>query len=89
MFFNIEEMYRTDLKHLQMTDAKIVTFDDDEKPDLTLLLPVSVLDLTTRILTSEQPFLVRRSDFSLVGDSLQLDTSTAGPKLWESKNDHF
>ncbi|MGB8354188.1 MAG: hypothetical protein WCD79_09900 [Chthoniobacteraceae bacterium] len=75
MFFNIEEMYRTDLDHLQMTNAKIQTFDDDGKPDMTVLLPVSVMDLNTRILTSNQPFLVRRSDFSLVGEKLQLDTA--------------
>jgi hypothetical protein len=76
MFFNVEEMFRTDLDHVKMTNAKIQTFDDDGKPDMTVLLPVSMLDLNTRILTSEQPFLVRRSDFSLVGERLQLDTST-------------
>lgn len=75
MFFNVEEMFRTDLDHLQMTNAKIQTFDEDGKPDMTVLLPISKLDLNTRVLSSEQPFLVRGQNFSLVGEKLQLDTT--------------
>jgi hypothetical protein len=76
MFFNIDEMFRVDWGHLQMTNAKIQTFDDDGKADMMVLLPVSLLDLNTRILTSNQPFLLRRTDFSLVGENLQLNTVT-------------
>jgi len=76
MFFNIDEMFRKDWDHLQMTNAKIQTFDEDGKADMTVLLPVSVLDLNTRVLTTAQPFLVRRSDFSLVGENLELNTVT-------------
>jgi len=81
MRFNIDEMLRKDIDHLQMTNAKIETFDDDGRPDMTVLLPVSVLDLNTRVLTSAHPFLLRRTDFDLVGDTLELDTVTHQGKV--------
>lgn len=81
MFFNVDVMFRKDLGHLEMTNGKIETYDEDGKPDMTVLMPLSVLDLNTRIVTSEQPFLVRRTDFALVGQTLQLDTNTRQGKV--------
>jgi hypothetical protein len=74
MFFNIDEMLRSDPDHLVMTNAKIETYDDDGKPDITLLLPLSLLDLNTRMVSSNQPFVLKRTDFEMMGDTLQMDT---------------
>jgi hypothetical protein len=81
MRFNVDVMERTDLEHVEMTNAKIITYDDDQNTDLILLLPVSVLDLTTRILTSDKPFVLKKTDFEMMGDSLQLDTFTRQAKI--------
>jgi len=82
MRFNVEVMERKDLEHVAMTNAKIITYDDDQNADLILLLPVSVLDLTTRILTSDKPFVMKKTDFELMGDSLQLDTLGRQAKIF-------
>lgn len=74
MFFNVDVMFRADEGHMQMTNARVETYDDNGKPDMTVLLPVSLLDLNSRVVTTSQPFLVRRNDFSLVGETLQLNT---------------
>jgi hypothetical protein len=81
MIFNIEEMMRKDIDHLQMTNAKIETYDDYGKPDMTVLLPLSLLDLNTRVVTSDRPFILRRTDFDLVGETLELDTARREGKI--------
>jgi len=74
MSFYVGVMEHKDPEHIQMTNAKIKTFDENGNNDLTLLLPVSVFDLKTRLLTSDQRFVLRRTDLELIGDSLVLDT---------------
>jgi|GEM_PF-2397035 len=81
MFFNVDVMYRADPIHMQMTNARVETYDEEGKPEMTVLLPLSILDLNTRIVTSRQSFLVRRNDFSLVGETLQLDTTARQGKV--------
>jgi hypothetical protein len=81
MYFNVDVMFRKDQGHLDLTNAKIETYDDNGKPDLTLLLPVSTFDLNTRVITSTQPFLVRQQGFSLVGQTLELDTTARKGKV--------
>ena len=81
MFFNVDVMFRTDQDHMQMTNARVETYDDNGKPDMTVLLPVSLLDLNSRIVTTSKPFLVRRNDFSLVGETLELDTMARQGKV--------
>jgi|ERR1700677_327760 len=73
---DVDVMERKDLDHIEMTNAKIITFDDNQKEDMTLLLPLSVLNLTTRVLTTGTRFALKKADFELIGDSLQLDTWT-------------
>lgn len=81
MFFNVDVMLRKDNGHLQMTNAKIETYGDDGKPEMTVSLPLSLLDLNTRVLTSDRPFTLRRSDFELSGDTLELNTVTRMGKI--------
>src|SRR5271168_5085208 len=49
MLFHAALMERKDLTHIHMTNAKITTFDEHEKADMVLLLPVSVFDLSTHL----------------------------------------
>lgn len=76
MFFNVGTLERTDLEHILMKNAKITTFDENEQTDLIFLLPVSVFNLKTRLLTTDQPFMLKRTDFEMTGAALQLDTAT-------------
>jgi hypothetical protein len=39
-------------------------------------MQTSVLDLKTRVLTSQERTTVKRADFNIVGDSVEFDTGT-------------
>jgi lipopolysaccharide assembly outer membrane protein LptD (OstA) len=41
----------------------------------------SVLDLKTRILSSQERTTIKRADFNIAGDSVQFDTNTRTGKL--------
>jgi lipopolysaccharide export system protein LptC len=74
MYVSIEQATRTDNDHLQMKNANMQTFDEKETPDATIFMTSSVLDLNTRIVTSEVPSIVSRSDFQIVGQKMVFDT---------------
>jgi hypothetical protein len=74
MFFTIQKAYRIDMDHLEMKNAYMQTYDDKENLDATVFLTHSILDLNTRIVTSEVPVTVRRSDFTIVGQKMVFDT---------------
>jgi lipopolysaccharide assembly outer membrane protein LptD (OstA) len=44
-------------------------------------MQTSVLDLKTRILSSKERTTIQRSDFNIVGDSVQFDTNTKTGRL--------
>lgn len=81
MSFYVAEMEHKDLENIQMTNAKIITYDDNKKVDLILLLPVAVFDLRTRLLSTDKPFVLKRTDLELIGDSLELDTLARQAKI--------
>jgi lipopolysaccharide assembly outer membrane protein LptD (OstA) len=60
---------------------KITTYTPEKRPDLTIEMSESVLDLKTRILSSKERTSIRRADFDIVGDSVQFDTNTRTGKL--------
>jgi len=76
MYFNIARAYRQDLKHLEMKNAFMQTFDEKGAPDANVFMTVSVLDLDSRIVTSDVPVTVRRSDFEIVGQKMVFNTQT-------------
>jgi hypothetical protein len=76
MFFNIAKAYRADLKHLQMENAFMQTYDENQAPDANVYMTFSVLDLDTRIVTSDVPVTVRHSDFEIVGQKMVFNTQT-------------
>ena len=76
MFFNIDTAFRVDDGHLRMTSLRIVTYDDDGKPDLNIDMPLSHLDLKTNLISSIQPVTIHRSDFEVTGGNMTFDPQT-------------
>lgn len=76
MQFQIDNARRLDDDHLAMAMAKVETYDESGNPDMTIELPNSVLDLKTRVVRSDDPVKIRRSDFELTGDTMVFNTQT-------------
>ena len=81
MYFNSEIAFRADDDHLRMTNLKIETFDDAGKSDMLIDMPKSVLDLNTRVLSSDEPVTIRRIDFEVTGGHMTFDTQTRQGKF--------
>lgn len=67
---------RTDKEHVLFTGLKLTTFTEENAPDLLVEMKDSVLDLKTRIVTSDHRATIKRADFNIVGDSLKFDTNS-------------
>lgn len=65
---------RVDENHMLFSGLKMTTFTEKNIPDLLIEVPVSTLDLTTRVLTSEARTSVSRADFKIAGDTMRFDT---------------
>src|SRR5918996_1419382 len=72
---------RIDQQHIGFQDLKITTYTPESKPDLQIDMPTSVLDLKTRILSSQERTQIQRADFNIAGDSVQFDTNTKTGRL--------
>ena len=59
---------------VELKDLKVTTFTLDNKPELQIAMSQSLLDLNTRLLTSQHRTTVRRNDFQIEGDSMQFDS---------------
>src|SRR5437660_7605105 len=71
---------RLDEYHIGFHALKITTYTENQ-PDLTIELSESVLNLNTRILSSNERSLIKRADFNIAGDSVEFDTSTRTGRL--------
>ena len=65
---------RIDEQHLEFRGMKLTTFTPESAIDLLIEMPVSTLDLTTRVITSSQRTTVQRRDFTISGDRMEFDT---------------
>ncbi|HEX4638280.1 MAG TPA: hypothetical protein VH170_02215 [Chthoniobacterales bacterium] len=79
--FEAASAKRLDEEHVGFHALKITTFTPENKPDLTIQLSESVLNLKTRILTSPQRSVIQRADFNIAGDAVEFDTNTRTGKL--------
>ena len=79
--FEAASAKRVDEEHVGFHSLKITTFTPEKQPDLTIELSESVLNLKTRILSSNQRTIIKRADFNIVGDSVEFDTNTHTGKL--------
>ena len=67
---------RLDEYHVGFHSLRITTYTPENQPDLTIELSESILNLTTRILSSNERTTIRRADFNISGDSVEFDTNT-------------
>jgi hypothetical protein len=72
---------RIDDDHVGFQNLKITTFTPENNTDLEIEMHTSVLDLKTRVLSSQERATIKRSDFNIVGDSVQFDTNTRTGRL--------
>jgi len=72
---------RIDDGHVRFQNLKIMTYTPESRPDLQIDMSTSVLDLKTRILSSEARTTIKRADFHIEGDSVQFDPNTNTGRL--------
>jgi len=72
---------RLDEYHIGFHSLKITTYTPENQTDLTIELSESVLNLNTRILSSNERTVIKRADFNIAGDSVEFDTNTHTGKL--------
>lgn len=76
MYFMISKGFRVDADHLDMKNAYMQTYDEHQTPDATIFMTRSLLNLNTRIVTSDVPVIIRRSDFEITGQKMVFNTQT-------------
>lgn len=81
MFFNIVSTLRVDDGHLRMTGLRIETFDDAGMPDLNIDMPLSLLDLKTNLISSNDPVTIHRADFEITGAHATFDPQSRRGKF--------
>jgi hypothetical protein len=79
--FEAGTAHRIDEGHVGFQQLKITTYTPENRPDLKIDMQTSVLDLNTRILSSQERTTIQRADFNIAGDSVQFDTNTRTGRL--------
>jgi len=73
--------HRIDEEHVGFQILKITTYTPDNQSDLRIDMNTSVLDLKTRVLSSQERTTIQRADFNIVGDSVQFDTNSKTARM--------
>lgn len=81
MDFSIGTASRVDNDHLEMKFVHVNTYDEKGTLDLMVDLFTCVLDLNTRVVTSESPAKIQRSDFEIIGRTMTFDTQAKTGKM--------
>lgn len=79
--FEAGTAHRVDLEHVGFQELKITTYTPQSETDLQINMRTAVLDLKTRILSSQERTTIKRSDFNIAGDSVQFDTNAKTARL--------
>jgi hypothetical protein len=79
--FEAGTAHRIDQEHVGFQHLKITTYTPQSQADLQIDMLTSVLDLKTRILSSQERTTIQRSDFNIAGDSVQFDTNSKTGRL--------
>ncbi|PYJ53889.1 MAG: hypothetical protein DME83_01245 [Verrucomicrobia bacterium] len=79
--FEAGTAHRIDEEHVGFQQLKITTYTPENRTDLKIDMQTSVLDLKTRILTSQERTTIQRADFNIAGDSVEFDTNTKTGRL--------
>lgn len=80
MEFETEVARKIDDENIEMEVLKIITFDEDGK-QINIDMPLSIFNLTTRILTGKDQIVIKREDFEIVGETGEFNTKTRFAKL--------
>ena len=81
MTFTIGVASRVDDIHVKMNELRVETFDARGRSEMLIAMPISMLDLNTRILTTKEGVTIKRSDFEISGQSMEFDTKTKQGRL--------
>jgi lipopolysaccharide assembly outer membrane protein LptD (OstA) len=79
--FEAGTAHRIDQEHVGFEQLKITTYTPEDQPDLRIDMSTSVLNLTTRILSSKARTTIPRADFNIAGDSVEFDTNSKTGRL--------
>lgn len=79
--FEAGTAYRIDQEHVGFKNLKITTFTPENQIDLQIEMQTSVFNLSTRLLVSNERSTIRRTDFNIVGDTVQFDANTRTGRL--------
>src|SRR5216110_2301952 len=79
--FEAGTAHRIDEEHIGFQHLKITTYTPENQPDLKIDMHTSVLDLKTRVLSSQERTTIERADFNIAGDSMYFDTNTRTGRL--------
>ena len=79
--FEAGTAHRIDQEHVGFQHLKITTYTPESQTDLQIDMKTSVLNLKTRILSSQERTTIQRSDFNIAGDSVQFDTNSKTGRL--------
>jgi hypothetical protein len=79
--FEAGTAHRIDQEHIGFQRLKITTYTPDNQVDLQIDMHTSVLDLKTRVLSSQERTTIQRADFNIAGDSVYFDTNTRTGRL--------
>ena len=74
---NLKQEPRTESTRntLALNNSKLLTYTPEDQQDLRIDMSTSVLDFTTRILSSKARTTIQRADFNIAGDSVEFDTN--------------
>ena len=72
---------RVDNEHVRMSEMNLDLYHPDGKEDFHIIMPTSTFNLQTRIISSEDPVIVRTQDFELTGEKMEFNTVERTGKL--------
>ncbi len=81
MNFEIGSATRVSDDQLEMKELRIETFNEAGTSEMLILMPISQLDLKSRIVSSVDPVTIRRADMELTGGNMSFDTRTRQGKF--------
>src|SRR5438045_2852385 len=79
--FDAGTAHRIDQGHIGCKHLQITTYTPENQADMQIDSHTSVLDLKTRVLSSQERTTIQRADFNIAGDSMYFDTNTRTGRL--------
>jgi hypothetical protein len=81
MYFVIDVAKRIDIDHMEMSKVQLQTFNENKEQEMKIDMQKAILDLNTRVVTTDEHVLIRRADFELSGDRALYNTATGDGKV--------